>query len=229
MGDSLWRFVQLVGDPGVDPEHAGGVTCLMLPGTSQDPPRRSWKALLGRGTSGLPYLACCHRDLAPDKQKKMDGWVDLQEEKTPLKTSQNKVKYISDDFGILENSWQSKQSKGEKIKSGKNFRSFISNNELKERKKKAVLNSGPSLNAGCSPWKPAWLLSCVYFSVLPFLITRHTWKRDSISLWLTWIVEDLYIKVKESMCLVFPHCRVKAGIWRSSQSSKIGNKNEFHP
>ncbi len=36
----------------------------------------SWKMLLGRGTSGLPCLACCHCNPALDKQQKMDGWMD---------------------------------------------------------------------------------------------------------------------------------------------------------
>lgn len=31
------------------------------------------------------------------------------------------------------------------------------------------------------------------------------------------------------MCLVFPCCGVKAGLWHGSQSNKIGSKDEFHP
>ncbi len=52
----LWRFsghVQLAKVPGVDPEHAGGITYLIWPGNASGSPQRSWKALLGRGTSGL--------------------------------------------------------------------------------------------------------------------------------------------------------------------------------
>ncbi len=48
----IWRHVQLVGDPGVDPEHGGEIIYL----------------LLGRGTFGLPCLACCHRNLAEMKK-----------------------------------------------------------------------------------------------------------------------------------------------------------------
>ena len=39
-------------------------------------PRKSWKSLLGRGTSGIPCLACCPHDPASDNRKKMDGWMD---------------------------------------------------------------------------------------------------------------------------------------------------------
>lgn len=38
--------------------------------------RRSWKSLLQRGTSGLPYPACCRRDPAP-KEQKMGGWLQV--------------------------------------------------------------------------------------------------------------------------------------------------------
>ncbi len=79
LGAFPWRFsghVQLIGDPGVDPEHAGEIIYLIWPGNASGSPRRSWKMLLGRGASGLPCLVCCHCDPAPDKQKKMDGWMD---------------------------------------------------------------------------------------------------------------------------------------------------------
>ncbi len=67
--------VQLAGEPGLDPEHTRGIIYLIWPGNASGSPWRSWKALLGRGVSGLPYLACCLRDPAPDKQNKMDGWM----------------------------------------------------------------------------------------------------------------------------------------------------------
>jgi len=31
--------------------------------------------LLGRKESGVPGITCCHRDLALDKRKKLDGWM----------------------------------------------------------------------------------------------------------------------------------------------------------
>lgn len=61
--------VQLGGDPGLDPELTEGITYPMWPGKALGCPRRSRKALLGRGMSGVPYLACCHRDLTADKRK----------------------------------------------------------------------------------------------------------------------------------------------------------------
>ncbi len=73
----LWRFsghVQLVGDPRLDPKHAGGITYLIRAGTASGSPQRSCKILQGRVTSGTACLACCPRDPAPDKQK-MDGWM----------------------------------------------------------------------------------------------------------------------------------------------------------
>ncbi len=79
LGAFLWRFsghVQLVGEPEADPEHAGGITYLIWPGNASGSPRRSWKTLLGRGTSGTLCLACCHRDPAPDKRNRVDGWMD---------------------------------------------------------------------------------------------------------------------------------------------------------
>ncbi len=39
-------------------------------------PRKSWRKCLWRGKSGHLYLDCCPRDPAPDKRKKMDGWMD---------------------------------------------------------------------------------------------------------------------------------------------------------
>ncbi len=75
--DASWVF-SLGGfprDPGVDPEHSREVMYLIWLGNASGSPRRSWKALLGRGTSGLPCSACCHRNPALDKQQKMDGWI----------------------------------------------------------------------------------------------------------------------------------------------------------
>lgn len=34
------------------------------------------KALLGKGTSRVPYWACCHLDPTPDKLTTLDGWMD---------------------------------------------------------------------------------------------------------------------------------------------------------
>ncbi|XDV13498.1 hypothetical protein PO909_001890 [Leuciscus waleckii] len=41
-------------------------------------PRKSWRKCLWRGKSGHPCLDCCPRDPAPDKRKKMDGWMNLR-------------------------------------------------------------------------------------------------------------------------------------------------------
>lgn len=54
--------VQLKGDPGVDPELAGGIKYLIWPANASGSARSSWKALLWRGMPGIPSLACCHRD-----------------------------------------------------------------------------------------------------------------------------------------------------------------------
>lgn len=61
--------VQLEGDPGLDPGLPGGIVCLI--------PRSSWTALLERGTSGIPSLACRHCDLPPSTENKteIDGWM----------------------------------------------------------------------------------------------------------------------------------------------------------
>ena len=67
---SHWRYtghVQLAGGLEVDPEHAGGIIHLIWPGNASGSPRRSWRVLLGRATSGIPCLACFPRDPAPDK------------------------------------------------------------------------------------------------------------------------------------------------------------------
>ncbi len=40
-------YVQLVGDPGVAPEHAGEIIYLIWLGNALESPRRSWKTLLG--------------------------------------------------------------------------------------------------------------------------------------------------------------------------------------
>lgn len=45
------------GDPGVDPELAGGIINLIWPGNTSGSPRRSWKVLLGRDSPGLPSAA----------------------------------------------------------------------------------------------------------------------------------------------------------------------------
>ncbi len=46
------------------------------PGNASVSPRKSWRKCLGRGKSGHLCLDCCPRDPAPDKRKKMDGWMD---------------------------------------------------------------------------------------------------------------------------------------------------------
>ncbi len=55
---------------------AGGTMSLGWPGKASGSPWKSWRKCLGRGKSGHPCLDCCPRDPAPDKQKKMDGWMD---------------------------------------------------------------------------------------------------------------------------------------------------------
>ena len=51
---------------------------LVWPGNSLGSPRKSWKTLLGRGTSGLPCSACCHHNRSLDNRTTMDGWMDGQ-------------------------------------------------------------------------------------------------------------------------------------------------------
>ena len=43
------RQDQLRGDPGANPELAGGTICPVWPGTALGSPWRSWKVLLGKG------------------------------------------------------------------------------------------------------------------------------------------------------------------------------------
>ncbi|KAA0705101.1 Solute carrier family 22 member 17 24p3 receptor [Triplophysa tibetana] len=64
------------GDPGEDLGHAGGTMSPGWPGNASVSPRKSWRKCLGRGKSGHPCLDCCPCDLAQDKRKKMDGWMD---------------------------------------------------------------------------------------------------------------------------------------------------------
>lgn len=56
---------QLGGDPEAEPELAGGTIHTI----------RSWKALLGKRRSGIPFSAWHLRSSTPDKQKRMDGWI----------------------------------------------------------------------------------------------------------------------------------------------------------
>jgi len=49
---------------------------LVWPGNSSGSPRRNWRVWLGRRKPGGPCLASCHRDPAPDKRTRMDGWMD---------------------------------------------------------------------------------------------------------------------------------------------------------
>lgn len=62
--------------PSADPEHAGGIIYLIWHGNISGSPMRSWKTLLGRGTSGWTRLNCCC-DRTLDKQQKI-GWQVLQ-------------------------------------------------------------------------------------------------------------------------------------------------------
>lgn len=46
--------------------------------------RSSWKALLEKGMSGIPFSTCCHHNMMPQSKRKMDecmdrrtnGWTD---------------------------------------------------------------------------------------------------------------------------------------------------------
>ena len=60
-------------NPGVDPEHAGGIIYLIWSGTASGSPGRSWKTLLGREMSGLPCLSCLSSHPDSDKVEKKDG------------------------------------------------------------------------------------------------------------------------------------------------------------
>ncbi len=70
VGLSLRERMRRGGDHGVE---------LELTGT----PRRTWKALRGKSTSGTPCLPCCRRCPIQDNQKAVNGWIkfDLQETK----------------------------------------------------------------------------------------------------------------------------------------------------
>ncbi len=61
--------------PRVDLGHAGEIMSPGWPGNASVSPRKSWRKCLGRGKSGHLCLDCCPRDPAPDKRKKMDGWM----------------------------------------------------------------------------------------------------------------------------------------------------------
>jgi len=79
LGASSWRcsgHVPLIGGSGANPEHVGGITYLIWPGKALESPRRSWKALLGRWTSGVLWLAYCPCDSAPNMDGWIDGWMD---------------------------------------------------------------------------------------------------------------------------------------------------------
>jgi len=64
--------------------------------------------LLGRRESGGPCLACCHCDPAPDKRKKIDGWMDgsvrqyLPEHNTHSRISPSSVPRVWSDAGLDE-------------------------------------------------------------------------------------------------------------------------------
>jgi len=66
----------LVGDPGEDPEHAGGITSPSWPGNPSDPPERVRKCCGWEGKLGSAGSACCQRNQTPDKWKTTDGWMD---------------------------------------------------------------------------------------------------------------------------------------------------------
>jgi len=61
--------------PGQTQNLRGGIIYLIWPGNASGSPKRNWRVLLGRWKSGGPCLARCHHDQAPDKQKKVDGWI----------------------------------------------------------------------------------------------------------------------------------------------------------
>lgn len=71
------RQVQLVRGPMVDPENTGGIPFLFRPGNALGLHRKSWKALLKSGTSGLPSKACSPSDLARDKWI-VNGWMNRE-------------------------------------------------------------------------------------------------------------------------------------------------------
>lgn len=86
LGASPWRFTMhkdLGGEPTADPESAGGIIYIIWPGNTLWSPRRSWKALVRRRMFGIPCWPCwpcCHCDPTPDKQKAIDGWMDVKKD-----------------------------------------------------------------------------------------------------------------------------------------------------
>lgn len=100
---SLWRcfrHFQLVGDPGADPEHAGGTTYLFWPGNTLGSTRRSWRTLLGWRMSGCPYSVWCNFDLVPDKTLSL-GW----EEQLQLTCSWLDSVSLKQYFHIFSGDW----------------------------------------------------------------------------------------------------------------------------
>ena len=74
LGASRWKFTwhtQPGGDPGVDPEVAGEIYISLAWETSESP-RKSWKAWLWRGMSGMSYFDGYLCDLNLDKRKMME-------------------------------------------------------------------------------------------------------------------------------------------------------------
>ena len=79
-GAFLWRFswhVQLVGDPGVDPEHAGEIIYLIWLMNASGSPRGSCKMLQGERDVWTTLLNLLPPRPCQDKRQKMDGWNNI--------------------------------------------------------------------------------------------------------------------------------------------------------
>jgi len=74
---SNFNYIHLVGDPGEDPGHTGGIISPSWPGNASGSPRMSWRMLRMRGKPRWTCWVCCHGNQTSDKRLKMDGWIDL--------------------------------------------------------------------------------------------------------------------------------------------------------
>lgn len=64
-------------DHRADPGPGGEIISPHWPENATGSPGQSWTMWPGKGKFGVPCWSCCPRDPIPDKQLKMDGWMDV--------------------------------------------------------------------------------------------------------------------------------------------------------
>lgn len=91
----FFRPAQLWSDPAGRSGHAGRVMSPKWPGNTSKSPRMTWEMSQVKGKSGLIFWSSYYHNATPNKQRKIDGWIEVILIIINLQIKSHKIKSLS--------------------------------------------------------------------------------------------------------------------------------------